>query len=70
MLSLPSIMLLLSYPLFIDSVVFLHSHALEAIKEGHVFHSSPDGLNFSHQKLSSLRIHVVDEVFIVGVFDV
>ena len=35
---------------------------VEAIKEGHVFHSSPDGLNFSHQKLSSLRVHIVDTV--------
>jgi hypothetical protein len=30
------------------------------VKEGHVFHASPDGLHFSHQKLSSLRVWVHD----------
>ena len=32
------------------------------MKEGHIFHASPNGLNFSHQKLSSLRISVYDSV--------
>ena len=27
-----------------------------------MFHASSDGLNFSHQKLSSLRVVVVDAV--------
>lgn len=37
-------------------------HSLEAVREGHVFHKSADGLNFSHQKLSSLTVRVVDSV--------
>lgn len=37
-------------------------HSLEAVREGHVFHKSADGLNFSHQKLSSLTVRVVDAV--------
>ncbi|KAK8818259.1 hypothetical protein WA556_006079 [Blastocystis sp. ATCC 50177/Nand II] len=36
------------------------SWSLEAVREGHVFHKSADGLNFSHQKLSSLTVRVVD----------
>ena len=46
------------YSLF--TILFLSLHSLEAIKEGHIFHASADGLNFSHQKLSSLRVTILD----------